>query len=840
VSPHLLSFGLALALALVPTAARAACGDGVLDTGEGCDDLNLTDGDGCDATCAVEAGWECVDASFDLDYAEVLARGDTTHVEPSWALSADGRTVTQSRNAFAAVYVTTLPAAGVSMTFDLTVQTSSDDDFIGWAVGYDAGESADTGADWLLFDWKQTDQTWGGYDAYAGLRLYRVEGAIDDSYEIWAHDGDVLELARAATLGSTGWSDFTTYTVQVDYSTTQLDVWVDGTLEFSESGSFPIGNFAFYNFSQEGIEYTLVAPVDQSVCAQMDSDGDGWFDLEDCDPADPAVNAPATWYADADADGYGDAGSPTAACSLPSGHVADSTDCDDTDATAYPGATEYCDGVDDDCDGTVDDNAYDATTWYLDRDGDGYGCYCSTPRACTQPSGYAALVGDCYDYDATRHPGADEYCDGHDDDCDGSTDEADALDAVLWYLDADGDGYGDPGSTAPGCSAPSGYVADATDCDDADATAWPGATETCDGTDDDCDGTVDEADAVDAATWYADADGDGWGEAGTTAVACGAPSGFVAGAGDCDDTQATVHPGAAELCGGADEDCDGFTDEEGATGTATWYADGDGDGWGDPTAPLESCAAPSGTVADASDCDDSDPSVNPGAAETWYDGTDQDCDGRDDDQDEDGYLLAQDCDDTDPSVHPDAKEVWYDGIDQDCDGASDYDLDGDGYDSETYGGDDCDDADPDTFPGAPDTPYDGVIQDCDHASDYDADSDGYDALDWGGEDCDDANSEVHPEAEEAWYDGIDQDCDGNDDDQDEDGWPLDEDCDDTDPDVWPGAPGWSEDCFPLGGDSDTGTGEPAGKDCGCAASGRSAGLALPLVLLPFLLRRRRC
>ena len=210
-------------------------------------------------------------------------------------------------------------------------------------------------------------------------------------------------------------------------------------------------------------------------------------------------------------------------------------------------------------------------------------------------------------------------------------------------------------------------------------------------------------------------------------------------------------------------------------------------------------------------------------------------------------------------------KIWYDGTDQDCDGASDYDRDGDGYDSASYGGDDCDDSNPDTWPGAPDEPYDGVINDCDSTSDYDQDGDGYTAEAYGGDDCDDANSDVNPGASEVWYDGVDQDCDGYDDDQDGDGWALADDCDDTDASSYPGAPGLDEDCNPVGEDSglDTGdlppadTGEPdipgdtgqgladdvikGGGGCACGSAGGASGVSLALLALLGLtgLRRRR-
>ncbi len=92
---------------------------------------------------------------------------------------------------------------------------------------------------------------------------------------------------------------------------------------------------------------------------------------------------PATRYADTDADGYGDPNSSTSDCNQPSGYVSDKTDCDDTDADAWPGADEYCDGHDDDCDGDTDeDDAVDASAWCYDFDGDGYGDANTTDVEC--------------------------------------------------------------------------------------------------------------------------------------------------------------------------------------------------------------------------------------------------------------------------------------------------------------------------------------------------------------------------------------------------------------------------------------------------------------------------
>ncbi len=193
--------------------------------------------------------------------------------------------------------------------------------------------------------------------------------------------------------------------------------------------------------------------------------------------------------------------------------------------------------------------------------------------------------------------------------------------AGTWCADNDGNGYGNPDDCVTATEQPEGYVPDSANCDDGRQDIHPWASEYCDGVDDDCDGVVDEADSVDAAWWYRDFDGDGYGAVSVAEEACSAPEGFVADSADCDDADPTVHPEADELCDDIDNDCDGVVDED----VVSLYLDADGDGYGDPA--VVTCLALDGYLYNGDDCDDTDPAVHPGATDEPCDGIDSDCDG---------------------------------------------------------------------------------------------------------------------------------------------------------------------------------------------------------------------
>ena len=425
----------------------------------------------------------------------------------------------------------------------------------------------------------------------------------------------------------------------------------------------------------------LIHPAAGEVCDGEDNDCDNFIDEDDPDIVDLLV-----WYTDQDGDGWGDDTStlPVETCDLPDGYAALPGDCDDhaqdiwpgapevpydgvdqdcangdlvdvdedgfvawhqggqdcydINVLIYPGAPESRNGMDDDCDGTVDEG----TDGY-DDDGDGHterGGDCDDTDPTVHPSrteicdgvdqncnlliddgtecfdddhdGYSEAAGDCNDGDINVSPGRPELPhNGFDDNCDGVID--------LGLLDGDHDGYAVAGG----------------DCLDNDATVYPGAPEIIDTKDNDCDSLIDEGTAV-----YDD-DGDGISESW----------------GDCDDTDPLVNPNAPEVSNGYDDDCDGVIDEDGL------HVDDDGDGFSDWEG----------------DCDDTRADIAPGHPER-ENGLDDDCDGDIDedfsDVDQDGYTIAEgDCNDVNGWASPDAQEVC-DSIDNDCDGAIDEGCEG--------------------------------------------------------------------------------------------------------------------------------------------------------------------
>ena len=298
---------------------------------------------------------------------------------------------------------------------------------------------------------------------------------------------------------------------------------------------------------------------------------------------------------------------------------------------------------------------------FIDEDGDGF-----------------VASEDCDDSNAQINPNANEQCDEIDNDCDGEIDE-DSSNAITWYIDADNDGFGSDAETLKSCEPPEGYSSDQTDCDDENHFIYPDAMEICDGFDNNCDGFVTHHEF--------DNDGDGF-------VSCSLHTNAsiateIAGGDDCNDQDDSVHPQAAEICDGIDNNCD----EE----IHLNEVDNDGDGFiACPASDDVTFHLPPG------DCDDSNSLINPTAIEIC-DSIDNDCDELVDDLDDnldisttnfywrdedgDGYggntdVIQQchpienyvdnnsDCNDFEFLINPGATEIC-DGLDNTCSGSLD-------------------------------------------------------------------------------------------------------------------------------------------------------------------------
>jgi hypothetical protein len=258
--------------------------------------------------------------------------------------------------------------------------------------------------------------------------------------------------------------------------------------------------------------------------------------------------------------------------------------------------------------------------YFADTDGDGFGGLSSDSIACNIPLGYVTDSTDCDDSNPDIHPTLIDICNGIDDNCNGITDEDATF--VTYFLDNDGDLFGDALMDSTSCNALIGYVENNLDCNDENPDINPLALEICNAIDDNCNTDIDEGLTI--YTFYADIDGDTYGNPDALIDTCiDSILGYVTNNLDCNDTLATIYPGATELCNYIDDDCDGLSDEN-----LTYilsYQDADSDDYGNPLVDSLSCELPDGYILDNTDCDDTNPGVYPGAEEV-LNGLDDDCD----------------------------------------------------------------------------------------------------------------------------------------------------------------------------------------------------------------------
>lgn len=268
------------------------------------------------------------------------------------------------------------------------------------------------------------------------------------------------------------------------------------------------------------------------------------------------------YYQDVDKDGYGRNEGSKLSLTPVSGWVLSGGDCADFDATIYPGAPELANGRDDNCNGQVDEGL-PTQRYYLDVDKDGFGRNENSKLSAIPLTGYVLVGGDCADFDATIYPGAPELANGRDDNCNGQVDEG--LQMKRYYLDVDKDGFGRNENSKLSAIPLIGHVLVNGDCADFDGTIYPGAPELANGRDDNCNGQVDEG--LPMVRYYQDVDKDGYGREAGSRLSAIPLAGYVILGGDCNDFDAAIHPGAAEVKNGRDDNCNGQVDEQLITST---------------------------------------------------------------------------------------------------------------------------------------------------------------------------------------------------------------------------------------------------------------------------------
>ena len=511
---------------------------------------------------------------------------------------------------------------------------------------------------------------------------------------------------------------------------------------------------------------------------------------DNCSGSNNDLNATGckNFYTDQDSDDWG---TTPFKCICTADGVFKSTkpgDCDDSVQPINPGATESCNNADDDCDGVVDEGC--------DDDGDGY-CDVNLVFDNTQ-TGIKACPkggGDTVDTDNKINPEGKEICDDQDNDSDGKTDEG---------CDDDGDTYCD--STMIVVGKPKSCVLGGGDCNDLKIKVNPGVKEDCATADDDnCNGSTNDVGAVGCKPFFYDGDKDLWGTNASQCLCTGKAPFDAINPGDCQDNNAKVNPGVAEICNDLDDNCSGAADEG---------CDDDGDKYCE--AGFTIVGTPKICGNGGGDCADDDAAINPGKAEVCGDGKDNNCDGSQNDEnavycikfytdaDSDTYgtgtpkcfcaatgsyktTKSGDCDDTSATIKPGVVEIC-DGKDNNCDGKTDEgcDDDGDGYCDANLvmvgtpaicknGGGDCDDNNATIYKGKASETCDDKDDDCNGVVDNgcDDDKDGYcdsahkigsppgKVCSKGTDDCDDFNFDVHPGAVEVCNNKIDDDCDGS-------------------------------------------------------------------------------
>ncbi|WP_181566743.1 HYR domain-containing protein [Aequorivita sp. CIP111184] len=206
-------------------------------------------------TTLFEVNAQSPDCFINLGLNSWSVEGDPTN--GNWVPAPDGSSVLQTVNSNPSFYVSNADYFNTTIQGEFRVETTSDDDFIGFVIGYQSPNTTTPNDEYnfILFDWKQAAQSAGSCTAPAAIRLSRIQGTSTDFIStFWCQNSAINEvLGTNSSLG--GWADNTLYTFQVQYGASNISVWINGTLIFDVDGTYTTGRFGFYNFSQEAVRY---------------------------------------------------------------------------------------------------------------------------------------------------------------------------------------------------------------------------------------------------------------------------------------------------------------------------------------------------------------------------------------------------------------------------------------------------------------------------------------------------------------------------------------------------------------------------------------------------------
>ncbi|MGV3610926.1 MAG: MopE-related protein [Fluviicola sp.] len=588
----------------------------------------------------------------------------------------------------------------------------------------------------------------GTYTVPSGDETYTISGTYMDTIPNAANCDSIITINLTIVGSITYYQD--------------LDTDGFGNAAVSQSGCAPI---AGYVTNDDDCDDTN-ASIGLGTTYYADTDTDGFGDPnssqvsctpvaghvtndDDCDDTNNTIGLPMMYYVDADGDTYGDASATgVPSCTTIAGSVTNNTDCNDNNAAVYPGATEIPNnGIDEDCNGSDLNTLGSNLAMY---EFTGHACLTPNVAVTAQPanavfSNYASAGVNCasgtnyYNNDGWNMTATIDLTEYN---------SFKITPASCYALDLNQVKFlhrvsGSAGTTATAHlrSSLDGFATDlftytfvaplGTDINEtvnlssafdaiADSVEFRfyitgmGAAGTTYRNDNVI--VVGNINALTPTTYYADADGDGFGNPAVNQSACSAPAGYVLDNTDCDDTNEDAYPGAV------------------------WFQDTDGDGLGNSAVTLTQCTQPANYVADNTDCDDTDDQI--GSVVMYY--VDADNDGFGDADDTGTSSCApiagsvtnnDDCDDNDEDINPSATEVC-DGVDNNCDGDTD-----EGFTVMTY----YEDADNDTYGDATSS-----VQDCAQPTGYVTNDD----------DCDDTNAAIHPGATDNTGNGVDENCDG--------------------------------------------------------------------------------